>query len=201
MIVNVASMVLATYNSIYQAWIYNYPLILIVLGYITMSVGLLIVFVPGLGRRFPSNWIVLAIFNILTCCFLAGVFCLTDTKSVVTSFGIVISMCIGLTIYTFACGDEYKVCGAFLYAFCGIGGAFVFLTIVFPIRTLTLIAVSPPCLLYSLYLAYDTRLMITNQGHTYQANEYITASVILFWDFLRVLFELFRKCVKSPTDI
>lgn len=197
MIINVAAMVMATYDSYYQAFIITYWWTLIIFGYITMSVGLLFAFVPELGRRFPLNWIVLFIFNALSCCFLSGIFCLTDTKSIVTSFGIVIAMCISITIYSFACKDDFKVCGGILFAFCGIAGAFVFLAILYPIRRLTLIAVAPLCMLYSIYLVYDTKLMVSSRDLAYQVDDYISASVILFWDFLKMLFQLFKSCVKS----
>lgn len=192
LVVTLAAMIGSTLCPSFIAFVDEYWWSLMIIAYVALCIGLMLAFLPEVGRSVPCNYISLFIFNVSISFVLAGILCHGDTALIVSSFGITFGMSIGITIYAITCKTDFTMCGGTLFSFCGIVGAFGILAIMYPSNILNLVVSAPFCLIYSLYLIYDTQLIISSRERAYQIDDYISASVILYWDFLRLLLEVMR---------
>ena len=140
------------------------------------------------ARRFPINYILLLSFT-LCMSFYCTIFCaLFDPQDVIVAAIVTTAATIGLTIYAFKTKEDFSFLGGLLFCFifivaCTIG--FFFWV------QLLAIWIALGVLVYSLYIIYDTQLIIGNVGIEYNIDDYCFAALNLYIDiiylFLRIL--------------
>ena len=123
---------------------------------------------------------------------LAFVLCHADGEVLAASLTISIAMSIAITAYTITCKTDFTMWGGFFFAFMGVVAAFGVLAIIYPFHISSSLISGLLSLLYSVYLLYDTQLIVGNHGRAYQIDDYIIASVVLYWDFLHLSFEVLK---------
>lgn len=164
-------------------------------------------------RNFPMNFILLAIFT-LSMSFMLGVISSVHTgETVMLAAGITAAVCFALTIFAFqtkldftVCGGEYRLktqltlklvilinllFSGVLFAAAIILLIFGIVSIFFPGRTIKLIYASVGALLFSVYLIYDTQLMLGGK-HKYSISpeEYIFAALNLYMDVVQIFIQI-----------
>ena len=140
------------------------------------------------ARRFPINYILLLSFT-LCMSFYCTIFCaLFDPQDVIVAAIVTTAATIGLTIYAIKTKEDFSYLGGLLFCFifivaCTIG--FFFWV------QLLAIWIALGLLVYSLYIIYDTQLIIGNVGIEYNIDDYCFAALNLYIDiiylFLRIL--------------
>jgi len=140
------------------------------------------------ARRFPINYILLLSFT-LCMSFYCTIFCaLFDPQDVIVAAIVTTAATIGLTIYAIKTKEDFSYLGGLLFCFifivaCTIG--FFFWV------QLLAIWIALGVLIYSLYIIYDTQLIIGNVGIEYNIDDYCFAALNLYIDiiylFLRIL--------------
>ena len=140
------------------------------------------------ARRFPINYILLFSFT-LCMSFYCTIFCaLFEPQYVIVAAIVTTAATIGLTIYAFKTKEDFSYLGGLLFCFifivaCTIG--FFFWV------QLLAIWIALGVLVYSLYIIYDTQLIIGNVGLEYNIDDYCFAALNLYIDiiylFLRIL--------------
>ena len=140
------------------------------------------------ARRFPINYILLLSFT-LCMSFYCTIFCaLFDPQDVIVAAIVTTAATIGLTIYAIKTKEDFSYLGGLLFCFifivaCTIG--FFFWV------QLLAIWIALGVLVYSLYIIYDTQLIIGNVGIEYNIDDYCFAALNLYIDiiylFLRIL--------------
>lgn len=101
--------------------------------------------------------------------------------------GITTAVCLGLSIFAFQTKWDFTVMGSFLFIAVIILIIFGIIAMIFPGKTIILIYASLGALLFSLYLVYDTQLMIGGK-HKYSISpeEYIFAALNLYLDVVNI---------------
>jgi FtsH-binding integral membrane protein len=101
--------------------------------------------------------------------------------------GLCAAVCFGLTIFAFQTKWDFTIMGGALFVAVIILMIFGIVAIFIPGKTITLIYASCGALLFSLYLVYDTQLMMGGE-HKYSISpeEYIFAALNLYLDIVNI---------------
>ena len=155
---------------------------------ITITVCIMFSCVRDTASKFPLNYIFLFYFT-LSMSFYCLIFCaFVDPQDVIAAAILTIAATIGLTVYAIRTKDDFSYLGGLLFCF-------MFLSIFtigfyFWIRA-TIFWLALGVLVYSLYIIYDTQLIMGNVGVEYSIDDYCFAALNLYIDiiylFLRIL--------------
>jgi FtsH-binding integral membrane protein len=106
---------------------------------------------------------------------------------VLMAVGLCAAVCFGLTMFAFQTKWDFTVMGGALFVALIILIIFGIVAIFIPGKTMTLIYASLGALLFSLYLIYDTQLMMGGK-HKYSISpeEYIFAALNLYLDIVNI---------------
>ncbi|XP_056634297.1 protein lifeguard 1-like isoform X2 [Diorhabda sublineata] len=140
-----------------------------------------------LRRKAPANYIFLFIFT------LAESFCLACSAStfkadaVAMAVGITAAVCLGLTLFAFQTKWDFTMMGGILFVAVIILLVFGIVAIFVRSKVFQLLYASFGALLFSIYLIYDTQLMMGGK-HKYSISpeEYIFAAMNLYVDIINI---------------
>ncbi|XP_053675916.1 protein lifeguard 1-like [Anopheles nili] len=170
-----------------KLWVQNHPeMFWIALG--VMVVTLISMACCGdVRRKAPMNFIFLTLFT-LAQAFLLGVTTANfSSQEVMLAVGITAAVCLGLTLFAFQTKWDFTVMGGILFVAVLILMLFGLIAIFFPGKTITLVYASAGALIFSIYLVYDTQLMLGGE-HKYSISpeEYIFAALNLYLDIVNI---------------
>ena len=140
------------------------------------------------ARKFPINYILLLGFT-LSMSFYCLVFCsFFETSDVIAAGLLTIAATVGLTVYAIRTKEDFTFCGGFLFSFVFLlvfSGCFYFWV------GLTALWLLIGIIIYSLYIVYDTQLIMGQLGLKYNIDDYCLAALNLYIDiiylFLKIL--------------
>lgn len=140
-----------------------------------------------LRRKAPHNFIFLGIFTLAQSFICAVISSRYNTDIVFMAVGITAAVCLGLTLFAFQTKYDFTMIGGFLFVALLILMIFGFVTIFFPGRTMRMVYASFGALLFSVYLIYDTQLMMGGK-HKYSVSpeEYVFAALNLYMDIINI---------------
>ncbi|XP_072349771.1 protein lifeguard 2-like isoform X1 [Scyliorhinus torazame] len=145
---------------------------------------------PGPRRHFPWNLILLSIFT-LTMSYMTGMMSsFYNTKSVLLCFGITALVCFAVTIFSFQTKFDFTSCHGVLFV----------LLIVLCISGLVLVIVLPfhyvpwlhavyavlGAVIFTMFLAFDTQLLIGNRRYAISPEEYIFGALNIYLDIIYI---------------
>lgn len=138
-------------------------------------------------RKAPQNFIFLGIFTLAESLLLGISASAYDAEAVLMAVGITAAVCLGLTLFAFQTKWDFTVMGGVLFVAVIILVIFGFVAIFIPGKTVTLIYASLGALIFSVYLIYDTQLMMGGK-HKYSISpeEYIFAALNLYLDIINI---------------
>ena len=170
---------------------FDSPLILVFfIVFFTVTIIVAIVFgcCRETARTVPINYILLFSFTLCMsfyCLLLTSFF---KPKEVVSAVILTFGATVGITIYAAKTSDDFTYCGAFLFALLFI---LVFSFILFWWVGFIIFYLILGILIYSLYIIYDTQLIIGNKTFQYNIDDYCLAALNLYIDiiylFIRIL--------------
>ncbi|GFY78044.1 protein lifeguard 1 [Trichonephila inaurata madagascariensis] len=160
-----------------------------------MFIAIILVFVlmiamaccDNVRRTFPLNFICLFLFTFVES-FLLGVASSTyEADEVMWAAGICAFICLGLTIFAFQTKYDFTMMGGMLFVALLIFVIFGFLSIFLHNEIVRLVYACVGALIFSLYLVYDTQLLIGGH-HKYSISpeEYIFAALNLYLDIINL---------------
>lgn len=139
-------------------------------------------------RKFPTNFIFLGIFTLCEGVMLGTVATFYQVDAVLIAVGITAGVTFALTVFAFQTKIDFTVCGGML---CGVLVIFIFagfLMAFLPKTKWTMIGFgSVGALIFSLYIVYDTQLMMGGK-HKYSLSpeEYIFAALNIYLDIINL---------------
>ncbi|XP_058124959.1 protein lifeguard 1-like isoform X2 [Anopheles ziemanni] len=187
LLITLGFIALFLYHRPTQLWVQNHQeMFWIALG--VMIVTLISMACCGsVRRKAPMNFIFLTLFT-LAQAFLLGVSSARFSREeVMLAVGITAAVCLGLTLFAFQTKWDFTVMGGVLFVAVLILMLFGLLAIFIPGKTMTLVYASAGALIFSIYLVYDTQLMIGGE-HKYSISpeEYIFAALNLYLDIVNI---------------
>ncbi|XP_036389468.1 protein lifeguard 2-like [Megalops cyprinoides] len=158
---------------------------------------------PGPRRQFPWNLILLVIFT-LSLSYITGMLSsFYNTKSVILCLTITAMVCLAVTIFSFQTKIDITSCQGVLFVmcitlfFCGL-----FLAIVLPfgyVPWLHAIYATVGAILFTMFLAFDTQLLMGNRRYTISPEEYIFATLNIYLDVVYI-FSFFLQMFGTERD-
>ncbi|XP_062519865.1 protein lifeguard 1-like [Corticium candelabrum] len=139
-------------------------------------------------RRLPWNYIFLIAFTILESFVLGYISSFYSWQSVLMAMGICAVVCLALTVFSFQTKFDFTTCGGMLFVsliIFVVFGIFAGIFVVYVGNILYLVYAGIGAMLFSLYLVFDTQLMIGGK-HKYALSpeEYIFAALNLYLDIV-----------------
>uniref|UniRef100_A0A8C6NYX6 Protein lifeguard 2 n=1 Tax=Nothobranchius furzeri TaxID=105023 RepID=A0A8C6NYX6_NOTFU len=154
-------------------------------------------------RQFPWNLILLTIFT-LSLSYMTGMLSsYYNTKSVVMCLGIAAAVCLVVTIFSFQTKFDVTSCHGMLFMFClvmFISG--LVLAVVLPFQYvpwLDAIYASLGAILFTMFLAFDTQLLMGNKRYTMSPEEYVFATLSIYLDIVYI-FSFFLQIFGAKRD-
>lgn len=138
-------------------------------------------------RKSPHNFIFLGIFTLAESLVLGVSASVYDSEAVLMAVGITAAVCLALTLFAFQTKWDFTVMGGVLFVAVIILMVFGIVCIFVKGKTMTLIYASLGALIFSVYLIYDTQLMLGGK-HKYSISpeEYIFAALNLYLDIINI---------------
>ncbi|XP_016895107.1 protein lifeguard 3 isoform X2 [Cynoglossus semilaevis] len=144
----------------------------------------------GPRRRFPWNFVLLGVFT-LALSYLAGaISSYYETKAVLLAMGITAVVCVAVTVFCFQTKVDFTSCGgllciaAILLMIIGIVTAVV-LSFQY-VAWLHMLYAAIGAVVYTLFLVYNTQLLIGNRELSISPEEYIYGALALYVDIVHI---------------
>lgn len=159
-------------------------IIAIVILFVTM---IALVCCGELRRKAPTNYIFLFIFTLAESFLLAVSSSTYKADEVMMAVGITAAVCLGLTLFAFQTKYDFTMCGGFLFVCVLILFIFGIVAIFVHGKIIKLVYASLGALIFSIYLVYDTQLMMGG-SHKYSISpeEYVFAALNLYLDVVNI---------------
>ncbi|KAG5833870.1 hypothetical protein ANANG_G00280490 [Anguilla anguilla] len=159
----------------------------------------------GPRRRFPSNLIFLAILTLAMSYMTGTISSYYDTKAVFLALGITLIVCIIVTVFCFQTKVDFTKCRGL---FCVLGMVFVVTGIISIIVLsfhyvpwLDMLLAAVGTIVFTLFFALHTQLLIGNRKHSISPEEYVFAALSIYLDVVQIfLFLLQIISVSSSND-
>ena len=176
-------------QSVKEFMIFNRGLAYIML-FLLIIIPIIIICCPKTMRQVPQNYIILLLFTLAESYFVGFICAFTNPKIVFMAATMTFVMVISLTLYAINTNNDITMQGGALFIF----SAAVMLLIFFGFFTnngLFRVIISLVCvILFSLYLIYDTQLIMGNRQELIQVDDYILGAFILYTDIISIFLKL-----------
>ncbi|KAI7794164.1 protein lifeguard 2-like [Triplophysa rosa] len=155
----------------------------------------------GPRRQFPWNLILLIIFT-LSLSYMTGMLSsYYNTKSVIICLGITALVCLSITIFSFQTKFDITSCQGVLLVFCAtlcICGLVLAFVLPFGyVPWLQVVYAALGAILFCMFLAFDTQMLMGSKRYTISPEEYIFATLSLYLDIVYI-FSFFLQLFGTP---
>ncbi|XP_036957501.1 fas apoptotic inhibitory molecule 2b isoform X3 [Acanthopagrus latus] len=151
-----------------------------------VTVGIVALF--SFWRQFPWNIILLVLFTLSMAFMMGFVSSFYNTKSVVLCLGITALVCLSVTIFSFQSKIDVTSCQGVLFSLCMVMLlCAITLSIVVPfgyVPWLHALYAVGASILFTLFLAFDTQLLLGNKRYSISPEEYVFATLSLYLDII-----------------
>lgn len=138
-------------------------------------------------RKAPTNFIFLGVFTVAFSFCVATTASFYNTDAVLMALSITTVVCLALTIFAFQTKWDFTVLSGSLFVILIVFVLFGFVCMLFPGRILSLVYASLGAVLFSVYLVYDTQLMIGGKHKcSISPEEYVFAALSLYLDIINI---------------
>lgn len=151
---------------------------------------LILVCCQGPRRRFPWNIILLTIFTLALGFMTGAISSMYETKAVIIAMIITAVVSISVTIFCFQTKVDFTSCTGLI---CVLGivlavtGAVTSIVLFFEyIYWLHMVYAGLGAICFTLFLAYDTQLVLGNRKHTISPEDYITGALQIYTDIVYI---------------
>lgn len=173
-------------------WVSRYPwLIFLALGVYLVTI-IAMSCCTNVRRNAPMNYIFLILFTISQSFLLGITASHFEAIEVLMAIGITAAICLALTLFAFQTKWDFTTMGGILVCFSTILLIFMIIVWFIPNNNIWRLAVSClAVLLFSMYLVYDTQLIIGGK-HKYSISpeEYIFAALSLYLDIINIFLHI-----------
>lgn len=170
-----------------RKWVHANPALLIVAIVVVFAAMIALACCGDLRRKAPINYILLFLFTLGEAFMLAVVSARYEAIEVLMAVGITAAVCLALTLFALQTKYDFTMCGGVLLVCFVIVFIFGIVAIFVHSRIVSLVYASLGALLFSVYLIYDTQLMLGGK-HKYSISpeEYVFAALNLYVDIINI---------------
>uniref|UniRef100_A0A8C5I044 Transmembrane BAX inhibitor motif containing 1a n=1 Tax=Gouania willdenowi TaxID=441366 RepID=A0A8C5I044_GOUWI len=157
---------------------------------------LVLVCCKGPRRKFPWNVILLGIFTLAFSYMTGSISSFYNTKAVFLALGITAVVCIAVTVFCFQTKVDFTKCQGL---FCILGIVMLVVGIITAIVLsfkyipwLHMLYAALGAIVFTLFLAYHTQLLIGNRKHSISEEEYVFAALSIYVDIVQIFLFLLQ---------
>jgi FtsH-binding integral membrane protein len=143
------------------------------------------------ARRVPTNYILLSIWTFCESYMVATCASFYDTKIVITAAVMTAAVTIALTAYACTTKTDFTYCGGLLFCLSAVMLCWGIFGLIFGIWLNGLYCVCG-VMLYSIYLIYDTQLVMGKFGVEYSIDDYVVAAMMIYIDIIQIFLYILR---------
>lgn len=153
---------------------------------------IILVCIPKVRRQVPYNYITLAIFTLALTYMTATLSSFHSTYIVLVAIGITAAVCLAISLFAIQTKIDFTMCGGLLFALCmvlmlfGISVLICYLITGNSFQTYVMQCVygGIAALVFSLFLAYDTQMLIGGRKYQLSEEEYVYGALQLYMDIV-----------------
>lgn len=160
-----------------------------------------LVCIPSVRRKSPGNFICLGVFTIALSWMVGTISSFYTTNSVLVAAGITAAVCLSISLFAIQTKIDFTMCTGLLFAlvmvlfFFGFSVMIVYLTIGYS-YILDCVYGGIAALVFSLFLIYDTQMVVGGKKHELDPEEYIYGALQIYIDIVYlflIILSLFGK--------
>lgn len=161
-------------------WVYILSLVVFIVTVLTLSCC------PSMRRKFPTNIILLGIFTLAMSYMTGAISSFYDTEIVFFAVGITALICFLLSLFAFQTKYDFTGWGTYMYVALWIVILFGFITIFVRIPIMQTIYSACIALIFSMYLVYDTQMLVGGKKYELSTEEHIFGALTLYLDVVQI---------------
>lgn len=175
------------YHAPTQHWIRRHSELFWISFAVTIVLIIVLSCCHDVRRKSPLNYIFLFIFTLAEGFLLATASSTYKSEEVLLAVGITAAVCLGLTVFAFQTKWDFTMMHGILFVAVIVLLVFGIIAIFIPGKIITLIYASLGALIFSMYLVYDTQMMVGGK-HKYSISpeDYIFAALNLYLDIINI---------------
>ena len=146
----------------------------------------------SLSRQIPLNYILLTLFTwamSFSACASVSTF---EPQIVIIAAVLTALVVVALTLYACTTKSDFTYCGGLLFICSLLLIGSIILSIIFQSHFLQIIISVFICLLYGVYLIYDTQLVVGGKNYQLEVDDYIIGALALYIDIVYLFLEILR---------
>ncbi|XP_011882511.1 PREDICTED: protein lifeguard 1-like [Vollenhovia emeryi] len=187
LVITLGMITLFLYHGPTQRWVQQHREMFWIAFAVMIVVLICIVCCTNVRRKAPMNFIFLFIFTLAEAFLLSAAASTYKSEEVMLAVGITAVVCLGLTLFAFQTKIDFTGMHTVLFVAVLILLLFGIIAIFWQGRVITIVYASLGALVFSMYLIYDTQMMIGGK-HKYSLSpeEYIFAALNLYIDVVNI---------------
>ncbi|CAB3361635.1 Hypothetical predicted protein [Cloeon dipterum] len=168
---------------------------------VTVVTMLVIACCGEVRRKAPMNFILLGVFTLAESFLMGVISSFHQGEAVFMAVGITAVVCLALTLFAFQTKWDFTMMGGILLVAAVVFLVFGLVAMFFPGKTMTLVYASIGAVLFSVYLIYDTQMMIGgNHKYSISPEEYIFAALNIYMDIINIFMYILTIIGASSRD-
>ncbi|XP_061378387.1 protein lifeguard 1-like isoform X1 [Danaus plexippus] len=187
LLVTMAFITLFVYHAPTKLWVQKNPFMFWIAFAVVLVCLIAMACCPSVRRTAPMNFIFLGIFTVAESFLLGVTSSMYQSEAVMMAVGITAAVCLALTIFAMQTKWDFTMMGGALIVATVVLLIFGIVAIFVKGKVVTLVYASLGAIIFSLYLIYDTQLMMGGK-HKYSISpeEYIFAALNLYLDIINI---------------
>lgn len=192
---------LGTFHEPTKLFIKSNPMLSILAIVVTFGTLIALACCENLRRNSPTNFILLFVFTIAESFLLAVTVSRYYPSQVLMALGLTTLICFALTVFALQTKIDFTVMGGFLMVAAIVLLVVSIVAMFFPGKLMTLIIASAGAIIFSLYLIYDTQMMVGGD-HKYSISpeEYVFAALTIYVDVINIFIYILTIIGASGDD-
>ena len=178
-------------NSMKEFMLYHRGILYLMLSIIT-TISLIVSCCYELMRPFPQNYILLFSFTFAESYIVAFICALTNPKIVFMAAVMTFVMVVSLTLYAINTNNDITMLGGLIFIFSAAMLLLIFFGFFTSNRLFHVIIALGCVILFSIYLIYDTQLIMGNRKEMIQIDDYILGAYELYLDIIQLFLNLIQ---------
>lgn len=167
---------------------------------VSLVMGITIICCKSVARQVPTNYILLAIWTFCESWMVATCASFYDPTTVFIAAALTAAVTCALTVYACTTKTDFTFCGGMLFA----GTCLMFFLGIFflifgmgkygsgTFKVINILYCGLGVFIYSIYLIYDTQLVMGKFGIEYNIEDYIVAAMMIYIDIIQLFLYILR---------
>jgi FtsH-binding integral membrane protein len=183
---------IATFNDSFERFMHENKWLFWVCFAVNLVIFYVMIYVRSACRKIPINFILLGIFTLTQAYMVSYITTFYDPITVFIAAVLTAVIVVALTIYACTTKTDFTVCGGLLFVAISVLFVASIISIFFYNKWVSIVISALSVIVFSIYLVYDTQLILGNGKHKLTIDDYIYAALMLYLDIIRIFLEILK---------